>query len=173
MGILNSFTEKDLETMIMDNRSIISERGLSIFYKNTDRQVKVPLGGIIDIFTWEISENTLFARVIELKKDEISMVALVQALDYYECVSYNRMLFDKVSIEIILIGSVIKDDLKFLKNMEIPNLSLYTYDFGFNGLFFTLYQSENITKNNGLEGLKTELSSTYEQFMGFYEKLTR
>lgn len=170
MGLFDSFSEKELETMIMDNVNIMPDRGLPEFYSNTERQVKIPLSGIADIITWEFIDNILYARIIELKRDEISVTTLIQALDYHLCVGFMGLLCEKVQLEIVLIGRLIKEDIKQLLGLGIPNLKLYRYDFNFNGLYFTRCEEEQIFKANDDE-LKIQLGGSYEQFISFYKKL--
>jgi hypothetical protein len=139
MGVLSSFYEKDLEAMIMENLPTMKDRGLPIFYKNTRNQVPLILDGICDILTWEIVNDKLFIRFIELKRHEVDIPALFQSIKYYQnSFLLRKSFFDfsQVFADIVLIGSERSDNLEELTYLNITNLSVYKYDFGFNGLFF-------------------------------------
>jgi RecB family endonuclease NucS len=80
----SDFLEKTLETIIVDNYKIISERGLALPYRHIDRQFQLPSGKIIDIVNWQVDDKVIRLSVLELKKDAGTEQALWQLLRYVD-----------------------------------------------------------------------------------------
>ena len=133
----SNFFEKDLEDIIMENLDKIESRGFPKLYKNTERQVYLPNnGGKIDILSWEIVDNVFYGKIIELKKDSLSLSALIQAADYHLQILLSLIgNFDNSNVEVILIGSDYDDDLDnivLLSNF----LTTYRYHYNWDGIYF-------------------------------------
>lgn len=137
MNVKYDITEAMLETMIFENRHIIHERGFPRFYRNASRQVVLPSGKIMDIITYEVNDNVLNVRVIELKKDLITVPAILQALYYMDELNlYACNAFDKVNWDIVVVGSSIDADGFTVASFLIQHLKALDYKFDFNGLAF-------------------------------------
>lgn len=136
MDILN-FVEKDLETMICENAESMKSSGFIHFYKNIYRQMRLPLGGIVDIFTYEISGSTFSASVIELKRGIINSDAISQILKYGSEIHYLLSSKFKYNVDIgmYLVGSS-RDENLYSETYFINNLYIYEYYFNINGLSF-------------------------------------
>src|SRR5579871_3922858 len=102
---MNDFLEKTLEDIIYDHKEIIHERGFSKFYKNTERQFRLPNGQIIDLFTFEIMDDILYFKIIELKRLELNLSSIWQIYSYFQFIweqCVNR--YKDVKYELILAG---------------------------------------------------------------------
>jgi hypothetical protein len=134
--VMNDFFEKTLEDMIYENRDSIKDKGLDIFYKNTIRQFEITANKF-DMFTWEIVEDTLFCRIIELKRDKLTYDNVFQILEYNAilmCAMFGY--FKIIKMELILIGSVIPSQI--VNITHISNIfRLFKYDYTINGIKFT------------------------------------
>src|SRR5713226_7639066 len=106
MVMPDDFLEKDLEDIIMANKSEIVQKGFPAFYKHVKRQFYLPNGKKIDILTFEISDdNVLKCKVIELKKGVADLQTLLQLLGYVEAVlALTIHHFNEVQIEPIIVG---------------------------------------------------------------------
>lgn len=129
-------TEEQLESFIYENRNRIHEKGLPKFYEHTIRQFVLPNKKKIDLFSFEIKEDVFYCRIFELKKEQVWIDAIAQVLGYGAFVSVlTQMAFTEVKIELILIGSnateMVLASLPF-----IPQLSIYNYSFGYDGILF-------------------------------------
>ena len=150
------FLEKDLETLIWENTETCYERGLAIRrigkYMGDCRFRQLNLGpyGIADLVNTRYypEENSLFIQVIECKKDEINLNTYAQAKRYLtaikEVVQHHYGITEGesyVSQEMILIGRKFETsgDFPFVYN-EDSDCHAYTYEYGIDGLRFTLVQ---------------------------------
>jgi len=133
--IMNDFFEKTLEEIVFDRRNTIHERGLDIFYKNAERQVYLD-GKKIDILTWEIANDVIYARIIEFKREKVGEAALFQGLHYYSdfiCATMGS--FKDYHVEVILIGTEISANVRTA--MYVSNvIKAYEYSYGFDGVYF-------------------------------------
>lgn len=130
------FSEKSLEIMIFENRHAIRDRGFDKFYKHTERQFKLPNGGIIDLFTYEIEGDHIKFRIIELKKGKLNLAAFDQILSYFiEVWAILDRSFKKVTYECVLVGEEVDDFIEGLL-MFGTDMNIFTYSFGYDGLFF-------------------------------------
>ena len=80
---MTALSEEQLETFIYDYRDRIHEKGFPKFYEHTVRQFALPNKKIIDLLTWEIKDNTLSLRIIELKKDFVLNDSIIQIMGYF------------------------------------------------------------------------------------------
>lgn len=133
---MNAFYEKTLEEIIFEKREVVAQRGLDIFYKNTARQLRFGKY-IFDMFTWEIINDTLFCRIIELKKEGLNRCHLDQILCYtYNFYGFCLGYFKKVELEAILIGTNQLDP-AIKHTQSISNiLRVFEYSYGFDGISF-------------------------------------
>lgn len=133
----SDFLEKTLEQLIFLNRKVVHERGLPAFYKNAERQFRLPSGKIIDIFSFEfVHENSLHCRIYELKKDLLTIDSFLQILNYYnEIFGLLYPSFASIKVEGILVGSGITPDLEGIEE-PITDISFYVYRYDFDGLKF-------------------------------------
>jgi hypothetical protein len=109
-----NFLEKNLEDIIFENKTNLESRGLvNLFYEKTKRQVILPNGKKIDILTWEVRDNIIYARIIELKKDTIDESAFFQGLYYHEYfICAIGGYYDGYEIEVVFIGSNMYENVK-------------------------------------------------------------
>ncbi len=159
---MKSFFENNLEEIIFNNKNKIHTRGFSAtFYKNTETQFVLPSGKIIDILSWEISNNNeLSATIFELKRNNISIESLSQVCEYaLEFLVHVENGFKYLKLEIVLCGCTISEQILNLVSLN-SNLSVYTYDYTYDGIFFKKevgsYEITNINEQNksNIEDLK-------------------
>lgn len=133
---MNDFFEKTLEDIIFEKRNTIDEKGLNVFYKNSMRQVYLPCGKKIDILTWEIDNDTIYARIIEIKREKIDEKAFWQSVEYYsELLAALGGYFKEYNLEIVLIGTGCNQNVKGAQH--ISNIvRVFEYRYGFDGIVF-------------------------------------
>ena len=136
MVMENDFLEKTLEEIIFENWAVIPERGFTELLEFTERQFRLPSGGVIDLLTWNIKGDVLYITIIELKKDAISAAAFFQLLNYYcELMSLTMGSFSEVRPKIVLVGNSIPVDIGNIM-MITGNLELYSYKYNYDGIHF-------------------------------------
>lgn len=136
-------SEKQLEDLIFDNRQSMADRGLCPFYAYTERQYKLPSGRIIDLFTFEIKDDILYAKIVELKKDELNEAAIWQIGIYYEELLLLTLgYFKDYQIDLILVGDGMNFNVSRLVMMNCI-IQAYTYNFGINGLTFVRFDNSS------------------------------
>lgn len=131
------FTEEQLESLIFDNKDKVHEKGLPKFYKHTIRQFILPSKKIIDLFTFEVRDDVLYFRIIELKRDMIFNDSFMQILGYYSTVM--RCLgksFLSVRFDLVLVGYEINSSCSVLSDLMKDYLSVYMYNFDYTGMSF-------------------------------------
>lgn len=132
----DNFFEKTLEELIFNNINKATERGLPFFYPNNIRQFRLPSGTIIDVISFEFSENHLNIKIFELKRDKITAESIFQVLGYEnEIFTLCFPHFPDINIENILIGKDMDANV-FLVNNGQFNLEVYLYKYTFDGVFF-------------------------------------
>lgn len=158
------FLEKDLETIIFEaDGESLSERGLPI-YGNKLRQVYIGGYGIADIITYYREGTDIYITVYELKKGIINCDTMIQSLRYVKGINRyfeERGVSFNYHIKCILVGdSVDSSDWVYMANSAYnldgrPLFSLYTYDYGFDGITFKedsgyklIDEKFNLPKNN-------------------------
>jgi hypothetical protein len=153
------FLEQDLEEIIFNtDKELLMERGLFIlpFYKLI-RQCKIGNYGICDLISYYVdkfsSRPFIEITIYELKLKTINNDALMQAIRYARGV--QRYLTKRTHIDfkinIILIGKKLdtKNDFIFLSDLiidddkygGISSISMYTYKYDINGLYFDMQNS--------------------------------
>jgi len=136
----SDFLEKTLEDIIFENYKVIKNVGLPVMYSNIQRQFSLPSGKIIDLITWEITDNILFLNIIELKRKTGSYSALSQLLNYVnEVVCHTVGRFKRIDIKCIVICKEIDKDFNNILLINPQNLFIYTYKYDINGVCFKLF----------------------------------
>lgn len=158
-------SEKSLETMIYEYRETIFERGFVHFYKNTERQFRLPCNFIIDLFTYEVKDNVLYYKIIELKKAELTMEAVFQIVQYFLWIwEYTENQYERVEWELILVGDDMDAEVWYLTHLE-PRISFYEYKFGYDGLFFNKKPTEISHIGEELKKFRSESLAENEQLV--------
>lgn len=140
MVMPNTFFEHTLENIIMDNIGLVQERGLPNFYKNTRNQFPLPDGKVCDIFSYEIIDNKLFCKVYELKRAQLGLGSVIQALDYCQTIiKYTIGAFDEINIRPILVGTDVNEELLSLYAWGV-NIGICTYDYKIDGIQFESWE---------------------------------
>lgn len=138
----SDFLEKTLEDIVFENKSIIHTKGFPKFKKNVFRQVAMPSGRKIDIFSYEIKDGKLYADIFELKLDRINTDAVCQAYNYFsELFQVIEGGFRSFDIHIVLIGRKY-DTIDIFNKMNL-SYSCYTYDYTMDGIMFTCHRERN------------------------------
>lgn len=143
------FLERDLEEIIMEtNSEILKKRGLPIQgYRK--QQLNIGKYGRSDIVTFYKKKDVDFVyggvsyviiTIYELKKDNISMSSLLQAIRYAKGIDdylKTREVEFYWEFRFVLIGKEIKinSDFVFITDV-IDNVSFYTYNMNIDGLYF-------------------------------------
>lgn len=134
---MTAATERQLEDLMFEHADELHERGFIKFHKHIRRQVTLPSGLIIDLISFEVIDNALKFKLIELKRDVINWDALVQLNNYFteiaDCI-FNH--FDVVEWELILVGSDIDVRFSALSESLSKHVKMYLYSIGFNGISF-------------------------------------
>lgn len=149
------FLEKNLEDIIFetDNKKLF-ERGLPIFGKKL-RQVRIGNYGIADIISVKRCGQFLIIDIIELKKDNITIDTLIQSLRYLKGIKHylrHRGFEKEVRFSIKLCGSSVSNIKELcllcsaITSNNIEFVSLYTYDFKLEGMYFN-EEYESITES--------------------------
>lgn len=142
------FLEKDLEQIIFETENkLLQVRGLDIYGKKI-RQVNIGNYGIADLVTLSknIYDKEVTITIYELKKDQIGVNALFQAIRYTRGIqrffqerdfNYYRVGYI-MKFEIILVGSELDFNSSFAYVPEIfENVRLFTYSYDFDGIYFS------------------------------------
>lgn len=150
-----NFLEKDLEQIIFEtDNDYLCDRGLNICGKKY-RQIDLSPYGIPDIITFErpFQNYQAIITIWEFKKDTIGVNTFLQALRYAKGVKYllekNRPFFNKIECEfkICLVGKNIELTGSFCFLPDIfTNVSLYTYEYKYDGIDFKDHSDYVITK---------------------------
>lgn len=136
--VMNDFFEKNLEDIVFENRNTVHEKGFPRFYKNAKRQFLLPSQKRVDIFTWVVVNDVLYARVIEFKRAAIQEAALWQAIRYHhELISATAGYFKDYEIEICLVGTDVHESLNVLLAASVSeHIRLIKYQYSFHGIKF-------------------------------------
>jgi hypothetical protein len=145
--------EKEIEDLVWSaDWDLIRERGLPISGRGF-RQLNLGSYGISDIVTFDLvktrytdrkeTSRHLTVSIYELKKDNITIDTLLQAIRYYKAIQRiietSPYLIDAVDYEIYLIGKGLDkngDGFSFITDF-CPSINFYTYSIDLvNGLRF-------------------------------------
>jgi len=181
-----NFLEKDLEDIIFDNAQTLEgiyqlkERGLPIT-GIPYRQVNFGSYGIADLITVTTKKeidgdgtrndfvmgyqsvlvaNVMEFTIYELKKDEVNVGTLKQALNYAKAIKLafsdsDISLSRYPNIKIVLIGNTVEKSSSFVYMPDFfNNLSIYTYEYAINGIAFKEHSEYRQTKETGLNAAK-------------------
>lgn len=131
----NDFLEKTLEDIVYENRHRVHLDGLQKFKKCVFRQVVLPSGKKMDIFSFEVVDGVLMYDIYELKKDYINIDSICQAYNYFDEVNslINGSFKDSVA-SLVMVGRRY-EPLSVLDGMKIP-VNVYTYDYQYEGIKF-------------------------------------
>ncbi|HYG84556.1 MAG TPA: hypothetical protein VD907_06810 [Verrucomicrobiae bacterium] len=140
----SEFLENTLEEIIFNNPDRLPEAGLHAPGK-LYRQVHLGSYGIADIIAIDIYPREICISILELKKGKVGFNELAQACRYKTCIDeylYSLEVPRKLLIHVnaIAIGSSIDEtsDFVYLYNKIDDYISIYTYEYGFDGLKFNL-----------------------------------
>lgn len=128
-------SEKDIELIIFENKNKIHEKGFIHFFKNTERQFRLPTGQIMDIFSWELTEEKFRAIIVEIKKDKIGIEAATQALCYWEEIVLECLGRVDMEISIVLVGSLVCPILETYISNGL-RINCFSYSYGYDGISF-------------------------------------
>jgi len=155
-----NFLECNLEKIILNtDNKLLQQRGLLISGKKRS-QVKIGNYGIADIVTHRRDNQCLIIDILELKRNAIDLNSLDQSLRYARGIQryFQIRHFENYKIQITLVGSSIanSDGLIYLTDLVysdeigcINNISLFTYDYDFDGISFSLHNDYRL-KNEGI-----------------------
>ncbi len=151
------FLEKNLEEIIFEtSNERLQDRGLEITGKKK-RQVKIGNYGVSDILTFEkdseVLDGTVYhcliINVFELKKEKIDATALMQAYRYKKGIERylkHRGFSQRVFVRAVLIGqSICEGDFCYMQEY-IDSLSIYTYEYDFDGISFSKVSSYSLIR---------------------------
>lgn len=140
-----NFLESDIEKMIFENLDTVHERGFIKFHRETFRQHRLESGGIIDLLTFQEDEDAFRFKIIELKRSEINIDTLQQAIKYfddYTAQHFHTLKLKNIECDIILCGDSISNSMVNLLEMGC-NIKVYLYDFNYCGLCFKNAKTKN------------------------------
>lgn len=160
-----NFLEKDLEQIIFEASDFDLERAGLPFYGKKFRQLHIGNYGIADLVTVSKElgcspfNNFLKITVYELKKDKVSVSALLQAIQY--CKGICDYFAQKkpniiITFDIVLIGKEIETSNSFIYltdlltnkyfedreiegyvfDKKVTSVKFYTYEYKINGISF-------------------------------------
>lgn len=145
-----NFKEECLENIIWQNaqsekgRTQLLDRGL-IISEYVKRQIDLGCYGRLDLLDIYYNEETdkIVLDVIELKKESITIDALMQAARYVTGIREHIQEPNDIDIEITLIGENIdlKTDFIYLLNY-LSNVRIITYNYSIDGIKFTQHEDE-------------------------------
>lgn len=156
------FLEKDLKDIIYESCKTISgrqslvDRGLehvdSVSY--FARQVRIGNYGIADLITLDRLEKVIHINIYELKKDAVNIDTLIQCARYAKGIKryLNKRFKDcVVYVDCVIIGRYIENnsDWVYLFGSVIHSTSVYTYNYGLDGLNFELHNMNYSLINEG------------------------
>lgn len=148
---MEGFTEKTIEDIIMTNLEKVVDRGFPTFYSNVKRQYRLPSGLIMDIFTWEVVDDVLYFKIIELKRRKIVFTDLWQICAYYvEVTGRTNFSFSEVRGEVILVGSCIDQEIRNVMSLGL-SVDIYKYSYDFNGINFYKWEKVNSWESFSVE----------------------
>lgn len=133
---MGTFLEKTLEDIIFENRGQIHEKGFCKLYENCERQFVLPSLKKIDILSWEVRDEVLYAKIIELKRNICDEIAFWQGVGYYaEFMPKVINHFKECHIDLVLCGSDYSSQVWDLCFFDIP-LEIFTYKYAWDGVRF-------------------------------------
>lgn len=138
----NDFLEKTLEDIVFENKEMINKRGLTMLYKNLERQVYTKSGKIMDLVNFEEKDGIYCFTIYELKKGKIDFLAYSQILTYFfEETIRVKKLYKGFKVNLVLIGNSYEDNV-LIACATSDIVDVYTYKYDFDGIKF-----EKMTKS--------------------------
>lgn len=134
---MSDFLEKNLEDMIFQNRRILANRGFPAHESNMIRQMPIPSGGRVDLFSYELEGgDTIRCTVFELKKGRLDAESVLQVSQYAS--EIQRLLqpyFQNITVKKVLVGN--DYSLKFTVLFEyMETIEVYLYKYLVDGIRF-------------------------------------
>ena len=155
-----NFLEQTLEDIIVENSQIIHNRGFQKMYKCLERQFRLPSGKIIDILTWEIRGDVIYAKIIELKRGVCDESAFWQGLAYLEEFMLSVIQdFSNFDIRLIVCGDSVVDNLGSLIFID-SNVKFYSYKYDYDGIRFNTNESDASPIRETQDGRRVKLPSS-------------
>lgn len=153
------FLEKDLETIIYENRDAMYGRGLFI----CDHEIMLRQFNLLDYGTADLigikfigrdiqRRKVIYVTVYELKQEVVDASTLLQAYRYVEGIkhmirNHYNLKNTRISYSVCLIGASVQKKGDFVLAMNnIPSACIFTYDYKFDGIHFTHEHGYSITK---------------------------
>lgn len=98
--------ESEIEQRIYDNGPSLEAMGFVSLYGNTAKQLTLPCGKRIDMFSWEASGGVLKCKIIEIKKDTLTVKCLSQVIGYLDSLweTIGVSFFKEIHSELIMVG---------------------------------------------------------------------
>ena len=164
----SDFLEQNLETIVYENQKECVKRGFPEFYENVKRQVRLPTGKIMDIFSFEIRNEIMFCKIFELKKEEISLNTIFQVVNYgYDLYASVGKYSKDAQIELYCVGNELAGEILYLLAWGI-NITMVTYSYNVDGIGFEVF------KKNGFPYSEMRTPTFSEEnekfFKGLFEK---
>lgn len=131
------FLEKTLETIIHESYDECIKRGFPELYANRKRQFNVPDIGFIDIFSFEIRDDILYCKIIELKREKLTDQCFWQLCKYHHsilCLTFRH--FKEVKIELILVGNDLDSKIFHLADLNV-DMRFIVYSYSATGITFS------------------------------------
>lgn len=164
--------EQTLESIIMDNLSLVQQRGFPDFYSNTIRQLRLPTGKVCDVFSYHIIDNEFNFKLFELKKGYLGVSSLFQVLGYCKTIiEHVHSIFEKINAEVFLVGQDVSSEIFDLFSWGI-NVTIVTFDYKIDGIHFETWQSPGAFPNSYWQSAPTDFFTVKpEQSKFFIENL--
>jgi hypothetical protein len=138
---MSDFLERNLEDLIFENKSNIEQRGFPTLRDTLCRQFRLPSNKCIDLLSYSVEDNTLYASIFELKREKLGIQSLLQLLGYGSEFLVNASPhFKRVELEMALVGLDYDKELGLMLQQMLP-VDLYLYKYTYNGLFFKRMES--------------------------------
>lgn len=143
------FLEKDLEQIIFEtDNDLLYQRGLNVVGSKV-RQLNIGRYGTADLVAFKRYQSMIIITVYELKLKDINVSAFLQAVGYVRGIQkYIDTKYPNwcVDYRIALVGKNLdlEGNFSFLPNI-FPNVALYTYDYGFDGIVFKRHENYVLT----------------------------
>jgi hypothetical protein len=167
---MSDFLEKNLEDLIFENKASVVGRGFPALHPTLCRQFRLPSGKCIDLLSFSVEENVLYASVFELKREKLTIQSLLQLLGYgSEFLFSASPHFLRVEMDMVLVGNDYDQQLGLMLTQMLP-VEVYLYKYTYDGLFFKRSQSMSELASWNKE-VQSELLSPCEESTKLYNSL--
>jgi hypothetical protein len=138
---MSDFLEKNLEDLIFENRTTVEQRGFPALHPVLCRQFRLPSNKCIDLLSYKVENDILYASIFELKREKLGIESLLQVFGYgSEFLINSSPHFKRVELEMNLVGLDYSPELGLMLQQLLP-VDLYLYKYTYNGLFFKRMQT--------------------------------